>query len=1024
MAASSSALITAIVVDLIFLFVCFLAFSLLRVLPFTKPYWAPKTYGPKLNATEVKPRKIPAGLKNYFAWLNVLTLKDPEIIRAAGLDTAVYLRLLTFGMELMAYLTVFTCVLQLPVNLTDNNIDTLLSGPGADSFSFTSFDKCGLANVSEGSPRMWLHMLSVYVILFIAMWMLNKYSREFALLRMMYIASQPGGTATHTILVSDIPAVWEDSKTHLKQNKIDRKEHHACAKPAKPNEDEAVDAADVKLDMGVGSSSEAPRPPPSGSGDGSTTPLINREALRGTFMAPPERTVYTYDTGDKSLMPDHLATTIMSAGVPATTMVENEFDTVYPGQIRDLQLIKDQGEMWPLYQEYTKVKLALDDYVDEQEHRISTGKKVVRNKALLLLPSFFLGDWGKANGYGGVLFSRPDAFEYYTARLQELERLILAEQTLTAQLSWPSAFVTFKSRREQIAATVGLHHHDTRFWLVRPAPEPRELVWNNLGLTLPVRTGMWFTMWVVFWLGCAFFMIPVAAVQALIESASRWITDSSAALQNLLEGVIPGIALVIFVAMVPALLRLLMYFSGAISESEVDMGVVFRFFLFQLIVVFFGTIFGGTFFSQFNTWIKDPGQVISILGTAIPQVCTFFITYVLARGLLVNPLKALRIVPVIIYAIMSYITPSPKARARIWQLQYSNFGQFVATHTNTVLLGLVYSCINPIMTPACLAYFIVSSAIERYEQVYVVRRRYESAGMMWPQIFHQIMTALYVQQLVMIGLLGIKKFEFTPLLIPAPVITILFHASLTRLYSRPWAEMSYHDGVDLDRKDTLPVEEDDGVHEELLNEGDDVKMLESGPPYLSPCFKVREGGLASLLQQSRDCAARVDATIAETKANGGKRLTKGGMHVAATAAEETAALEAAADLEEARQLEKAAGKNESSVFAVMMAGHANSSHAGSSQAAQPMQLQMKSRRQSSVDDVEMANPKVAHAAEEDPAAAVRGKETEPAAADADTAMLPAVAAPAAAEPDGPASAVAPDAPHAEDAGEHHEGQDK
>jgi hypothetical protein len=43
--------------------------------------------------------------------------------------------------------------------------------------------------------------------------MLNKYSREFALLRMMYIAATPGGTATHTILLSDIPAVWEDSKT-------------------------------------------------------------------------------------------------------------------------------------------------------------------------------------------------------------------------------------------------------------------------------------------------------------------------------------------------------------------------------------------------------------------------------------------------------------------------------------------------------------------------------------------------------------------------------------------------------------------------------------------------------------------------------------------------------------------------------------------------------------------------------------------------------------------------------------------
>ena len=52
----------------------------------------------------------------------------------------------------------------------------------------------------------------------------------------------------------------------------------------------------------------------------------------------------------------------------------------------------------------------------------------------------------------------------------------------------------------------------------------------------------------------------------------------------------------------------------------------------------------------------------------------------------------------------------------------------------------------------------------------------------------QTMVALYIFQLTMLGLLGVKKFGFTVLLIPLVIGTIIYHMSTLSMFSRPWCE--------------------------------------------------------------------------------------------------------------------------------------------------------------------------------------------------------------------------------------------
>lgn len=51
---------------------------------------------------------------------------------------------------------------------------------------------------------------------------------------------------------------------------------------------------------------------------------------------------------------------------------------------------------------------------------------------------------------------------------------------------------------------------------------------------------------------------------------------------------------------------------------------------------------------------------------------------------------------------------------------------------------------------------------------------YESYGRMWPHMYNRILASLILHQVTMVGYFGVQKFVYVPLLIPIPIMSLIF----------------------------------------------------------------------------------------------------------------------------------------------------------------------------------------------------------------------------------------------------------
>eukprot|EP01023_Acetabularia_acetabulum_P006466 TRINITY_DN12689_c0_g1_i4.p1 TRINITY_DN12689_c0_g1~~TRINITY_DN12689_c0_g1_i4.p1 ORF type:complete len:204 (+),score=19.40 TRINITY_DN12689_c0_g1_i4:2-613(+) len=151
---------------------------------------------------------------------------------------------------------------------------------------------------------------------------------------------------------------------------------------------------------------------------------------------------------------------------------------------------------------------------------------------------------------------------------------------------------------------------------------------------------------------------------------------------------------------------------------------------------------------------------------------------------------------------------------------------------SVILIGLCFCVVQPLITPICFLYYFVVDLLSRYQFIYMKGEKYQSGGLMWPVVFDQVLFGLFVMQLTMLGLLGMKRFVYSPLIIPLLIVTVIYKLNVDYLYKRPLQIMSLRAAADLDRVGSEHI---------------------VGDAYLAPCFKFDKSEVDDLMEELHKC---------------------------------------------------------------------------------------------------------------------------------------------------------------------------
>lgn len=390
----------------------------------------------------------------------------------------------------------------------------------------------------------------------------------------------------------------------------------------------------------------------------------------------------------------------------------------------------------------------------------------------------FLGLWGE----------KKDAIDFHTSEIERLSEEIAAERERVVndpKSIMPAAFVSFKTRWGAAVCAQTQQSRNPTLWLTEWAPEPRDVFWENLAIPYVSLNVRRLIISVAFFFLTFFFMIPIALVQSLaslegIEKAAPFLEPivEKKFIKSLIQGFLPGIVLKLFLIFLPAILMLMSKFEGFTSISALERQSASRYYLFNFVNVFLGSVITGSALEQLKSFIKQSANDIpKTIGVAIPMKATFFITYIMVDGWAGIAGEILMLKPLIFYHLKNFfLVKTEKDREEAMDPGSIGFNTGEPRIQFYFLLGLVYASVTPILLPFILVFFGLAYLVFRHQIINVYNQQYESAAAFWPDVHGRVIAALVISQLLLMGLLSTKEAaQSTPFLIVLPILTIWFH---------------------------------------------------------------------------------------------------------------------------------------------------------------------------------------------------------------------------------------------------------
>lgn len=329
------------------------------------------------------------------------------------------------------------------------------------------------------------------------------------------------------------------------------------------------------------------------------------------------------------------------------------------------------------------------------------------------------------------------------------------------------AFVVMKTFAAATIAKQSMHSSKPGAMQVVSAPEPRDILWNNVYVSKgAIRTRSILGDILVI-LIISFYVIPIALVsllvseQALVASSPRLAQlDQATALFSTVISSVQPLCIVLIQQLLPPLFMAIGKVEGLISFSDIQMRAFSRYFLFQVLNVFLVTTIAGSIFDTIAIIVETPEAAFEMLGNSLPRMSSFFITFVTIKTFLGLGMELVRTMALVQATARYFVLPNATlrtARKVIVGLRaiddpgWFPFHKILAQDMLVVVISVVFAVVAPLVLLPCALFCLFSRILWTHHHLYVYESVFESGGLFWPKIFRRFIFGLIVAQMTITG---------------------------------------------------------------------------------------------------------------------------------------------------------------------------------------------------------------------------------------------------------------------------------
>jgi hypothetical protein len=671
----------------------------------------------------------------FFGWLGSVFSSDYRKIKNInGLDCYFYVRFLRMMVRLMLPIWLISWAILLPIT----SVQTGVSGhSGLDMFIF------GNIGVTD-QDRYYAHLILTWIFTIWTWWNIKHEMAHYVRVRQHYLASSSHSSTAQacTVLVTGIPPKY------LSESALTRLFSHLPGGVRKVwiNRDlgdmpdllsqrlevcQMLESAETSLlNTAITRNNKKLKKAKSGDGDKDTSDT----ALAKPVSDPETRKTLIEELVPKGDRPSHRLPLL--SFLPSLPLLGKKVDTIDWARDRVHELNAQLAQKREILAGDIARTTAAEAQITPRMHRIGTKKL---NIAIPAVPV-------------SVPLVKPRAVVDFS------------DQT------YPPANGAFILFNEQIAAHMAaqmlIHHQEYRMSdamkYVEVAPE--DVIWNNLVMNPYERRVRLVFSWsatiglIIVWALPVAFVGFISNIHSLCTTYHwlAWICTIPTIIISIVQGFLPAVLLAVLFMLVPIIMRMLARMEGIPQRTGVELSLMDRFFLFQVVNGFLVVTLSAGIIAALPGLVHDPSSVPTLLAQNLPKSSTFFLTFIILQGLTGTAGGFLQAVPLALYYVkITLLGSTPRS---VYKIKYSprtsDWGTLFPSTTLLVVITFGYSIISPVINGLAFAAFFLFYMLYKYLFTWVNDQPLSSdtGGLFFPKALQHLFVGLYVQQVCLCAL--------------------------------------------------------------------------------------------------------------------------------------------------------------------------------------------------------------------------------------------------------------------------------